>query len=327
MTIIEELLKGDFMPHGHCLLWRPDLLGLHVGGDVLTTLAYMLIPMALIQLVRKRDDLAFDRIFMMFAAFIFLCGVTHAIDVFNIWHGYYYIEGLVKLFTGLVSMLTAFVVWRLLPTALAVPSTAALRASHESLKAAEAQLREANASLEQRVKERTLELEKLAVTDPLTGVWNRREIMGYLSHEAERSRRHRHPLSVMMIDMDHFKKINDVYGHQTGDAVLIAASTVFTQHCRKNDEVGRYGGEEFLILLPDTTLAEAKSFAERIRHEIEMLQVQTSGETHVETMCSIGVAQFNVAQSESELIRAADDALYRAKTNGRNQVVCAQVAA
>lgn len=324
MDFLHQLINGDFMPHGHCLLWRLDLLFLNVGGDVLTTTAYMLIPLALIHLVRKRDDLEFDRIFMMFAAFIFLCGVTHAINVFNMWHGYYYVEGLVKMLTGLVSMLTAFVVWKLMPRALAVPSTADLRAKNESLQAAEAQLLESNRLLEKRVEERTRELEKLAVTDPLTGIKNRGEIMKCLNHELERCRRHMHDFSLLMIDLDYFKAINDQFGHQAGDAVLVAASAVFKKSCRLNDLIGRYGGEEFLFLLPDTDLQEAGLFAERVRHEIESLKIPANHKHTVTCTCSIGVAQYDRTQSDAELLQAADEALYQAKEASRNRVVMAQ---
>src|SRR5690606_7224548 len=102
--VLDELFDGSFMPHGHCLLWRWDLLFLHVSGDILTTISYALIPIALIHLVHKRDDLKFDRIFLLFAGFIAFCGITHLMGLINIWHGYYYLEGLAKLATGLISI-------------------------------------------------------------------------------------------------------------------------------------------------------------------------------------------------------------------------------
>jgi diguanylate cyclase (GGDEF)-like protein len=194
---------------------------------------------------------------------------------------------------------------------------------NESLARAEAELLEVNRRLEQRVEERTRELEKLAVTDSLTGIWNRREIMKHLSGEIERCLRHPHDFSIMMIDLDFFKNINDVYGHITGDLVLRKASDVFRSNCRKNDMVGRYGGEEFLVLLPDTGIDEAKVFAERIRHEIEMLVIETDQGVNVDCRCSIGVAHFDRSLSEAGFLTEADKALYRAKMSGRNCVVAA----
>ena len=97
MEFINELINGDFMPHGHCLLWRTDLLILHVGGDMLTFIAYMLIPIALVRLVRARDDMRFDWMFLMFAGFIFFCGATHLLGLINVWHGYYFIHGIIQI--------------------------------------------------------------------------------------------------------------------------------------------------------------------------------------------------------------------------------------
>jgi hypothetical protein len=129
----DKIIDGSFMPHGHCLLWRNDLLFLHLGGDILTFISYGLIPISLVQIVRKRSDLNFDRVFILFAAFIGFCGITHMIGAINIWQGYYYIEGMVKMLTGLISMVTAFTLWRLMPTILAVPSTAILTERNQEL--------------------------------------------------------------------------------------------------------------------------------------------------------------------------------------------------
>lgn len=121
MSFVDKLLDGSFMPHGHCFLWRGDLLFLHVAGDLTTALAYILIPFVLVRLVIIRDDLRFNSIFLLFAGFILFCGLTHIIDVVNVWHGYYYIEGGAKVATGLISITTAIVLWRLVPVLVAMP--------------------------------------------------------------------------------------------------------------------------------------------------------------------------------------------------------------
>jgi len=140
-SLTDRLLAGDFMPHGHCLLWRGDLLFMNVIGDSLTALAYAIIPMALIALVWQRRDLAFDRVFVMFASFIFFCGTTHVMALVNIWHGYYYIEGLTKLVTGLVSISTAVMVWPLVPRVVALPGRGDLLAKNAELERTHAALR------------------------------------------------------------------------------------------------------------------------------------------------------------------------------------------
>ncbi len=128
--IANFLSSSSFMPHGHCYLWRPDILWLHVGSNALIAASYFSISVALIYLVRKRQDLAFNRIFLMFAAFILLCGTSHVLDVWTIWVPSYGIEGLAKLGTGLVSLATAVAVWFLMPKALAIPSVTNLEAAH-----------------------------------------------------------------------------------------------------------------------------------------------------------------------------------------------------
>lgn len=161
MQLITDLLNGDFMPHGHCLLWRPDLLSLHAGGDLLTLVAYFAIPPAMLVFRNKRPDMAYDRLLLLFAAFIFLCGISHLMGLVNIWQGFYVIEGLAKLATGLVSLLTCVLVWRLLPTALSVPTTEAMITNHSVMRETEQQVRAARAELARLEKEIAQKLETL----------------------------------------------------------------------------------------------------------------------------------------------------------------------
>lgn len=321
MEFVNKLFDGNFMPHGHCLRWLPDLLFLHVTGDVLTVIAYFVIPLALIYLVKKRTDLAFNWIFMMFAAFIFLCGITHLTSLINIWHGYYYLEGIAKFTTGLVSLFTAIMIWRLMPKALAIPSNDEFRTKNEALLRVQHELLEANQSLELRVLERTKELERIAQTDSLTGITNRRGLIDSLTVEIDRAERYQHKLSLLMVDLDHFKHVNDKYGHLTGDAVLIESANILSQACRSTDVLGRYGGEEFLLLLPETDTESARLLAERIREDFEQHRFCQDDGVEISLTCSIGVTEFQADQSQTSLLQTVDRMLYSAKNAGRNKVV------
>lgn len=315
--MLEKVFNGNFMPHGYCLQWQDDILYMMLIGDGLTTISYALIPIALIYLVKKRDDLSFNYIFVLFAAFIAFCGITHAINILNLWHGYYFISGLAKVATGLVSILTTIMLWRLMPQFLAVPSNQALIKQHEALQKAHFEIESANLNLERKVKERTKELEKLANTDQLTGLKNRRAVLQILDYEIKKSNRYQDQLSIAMLDLDHFKLVNDTYGHLEGDALLQDLAGVITEACRETDTVGRYGGEEFLILMPKTTLADATTEAERIRQAVA--QFVTRQNENI--TCSIGVTTYNPSLSLTEFIKSADDRTYLAKEKGRNQVV------
>lgn len=162
---IQGLLSNDFMPHGACYRWQPDVLWLHVLSDSLITLSYFLIPLGLVYFVKKRKDLEFDRIFWLFGAFILLCGLTHLFEIWSVWNATYRLTGLVKAGTGIVSFATAIVLFNLIPKALQIPSAEDLRATNERLRAevaererAEAALQALNDELEGRVASRTAEL-------------------------------------------------------------------------------------------------------------------------------------------------------------------------
>jgi len=125
---LERFARTDFMPHGYCLKWTPDLVGLHVASDAIIALSYFSIPVALLWFVRRRKDLAFSWIFLMFGAFILLCGTTHVLGIWTLWYAQYYAEGAVKAVTALVSIGTAVALWPILPRALALRSPAQLAA-------------------------------------------------------------------------------------------------------------------------------------------------------------------------------------------------------
>ena len=320
MELLQRVLDGSLMPHGHCLLWRWDLLFLHVGGDTLTTLAYFAIPAVLIRLVRKGEDLTFDRVFLMFAAFIFLCGVTHLISLINVWHGYYFIEGLAKISTGVVSAITAIVAWRLLPIAINIPSRARLVAANEELRVAREDILEANIRLEEKVKERTAQLEALAVADPLTGTFRRSYALDTLREELKRAERYGIPLTVAMIDIDDFKVVNDTHGHLAGDDVLRGVGALLNTLSRDSDTIGRFGGEEFIIVMPECDESQGLLAVDRFITALREHQFTlTSGET-LHVTCSAGTAQADTDVTEAELLGLADKALYQAKKDGKNRV-------
>ena len=159
----------------------------------------------------------------------------------------------------------------------------------------------------------------LATHDALTGLWNRRQIDLDLEAAIEHARRHGSTLCVALVDVDHFKAVNDRYGHAMGDEVLIRVAGCLADSLRAGDRVGRFGGEEFLLVLPATTMAEVSSLAERLRERLETLQTLPAGERPV--TASFGLAAWRGAESAADLVRRADQALYRAKHAGRNRVV------
>jgi len=159
-------------------------------------------------------------------------------------------------------------------------------------------------------------LEKMAITDDLTRIFNRRYILSRLNEEIKRSERHHGSLSVLMIDIDGFKLINDTYGHQTGDKVLKQIVQTLKKSLRETDMLGRYGGEEFLAVLPETDINNAFYAAERMRKKICKLTWEEAG-LHVTISC--GIAEFKTGEKDFELLKRADDLLYKAKTNGRDK--------
>ncbi len=157
--------------------------------------------------------------------------------------------------------------------------------------------------------------------DPLTGAGNRVALDRTLNRELELAKRHSQNLSILMLDLDHFKLVNDEYGHSMGDQVLKEAAMCMTNCIRQTDMCFRYGGEEFLILLSNAESAGALRIAERIRKSIGALEFSNSKGT-LQISCSIGCATMNLDDNTDTLIQRADDALYLAKRNGRNRVVC-----
>lgn len=159
-------------------------------------------------------------------------------------------------------------------------------------------------------------LERMTVTDDLTGTYNRRKLEEVLQKEMDRSARSGNPLTMLMTDIDHFKSVNDTYGHDVGDAVLVALAALLGQRLRETDTLIRFGGEEFIILIPGVTIARAMIIAERLRQAIEDYSFETVGRITV----SIGVAEHIPNDNRDSFIKRADEKLYEAKQKGRNRV-------
>lgn len=169
---------------------------------------------------------------------------------------------------------------------------------------------------------REKELKTQALTDALTGVSNRRHFMELAEGELARTRRYGGTLSLLMLDLDHFKSVNDTYGHQVGDRVLQALGDTCRKIFRNIDIVGRIGGEEFAILLPATDIAKAHEVAERLRKSLEAAVVPTEDGGRLNFTASIGIAGFSGRETHiGALLGQADKALYQAKHDGRNRVV------
>ncbi|MBN1197429.1 MAG: sensor domain-containing diguanylate cyclase [Candidatus Aminicenantes bacterium] len=164
------------------------------------------------------------------------------------------------------------------------------------------------------------ELERLATSDSLTGLANRQHLMKRLEYELKRAERYDTPLTLLMIDLDNFKQINDTRGHQAGDVVLRGFAGLVGRILREIDHAGRYGGEEFCVVLPETDLEGGIVIAERIRESVENHAFSGPGEVSFHVTCSIGVVHAESADMD-ELISTADRRLYEAKRSGRNRVV------
>lgn len=192
------------------------------------------------------------------------------------------------------------------------------------------QIEELNAHrelLEKEVKERTYELEQankkldlISRTDELTQLPNRRDMHKTIEKEVERANRFKKAFSIIFIDIDHFKDVNDTYGHATGDAVLKSVASTLRSLLRKYDVLARYGGEEFLTLLPETELKDAAHVAERFRKQIENQTIFFGGQ-EIKVTITLGVAQFDSSQGAERCIQLADKALYEGKEHGRNKVI------
>ncbi|GAB3268050.1 sensor domain-containing diguanylate cyclase [Chitinimonas naiadis] len=518
-----------FIPHGYCFAWSSSLLWTYVFANAAIGLAYFSIPLALVVLIRRRKDLRFNRMASMFAAFILACGTTHFLDIITIWQPLYWLDTWGRVVTATISLVTAIVLWRSIPSILAIPSPRqladaniqlseeiAVRKDKETeLKHSEEQLRLLSENLEAKVIERTAELadanarlqaevtdrqrmqnelqvlnrkleeslrqqaahsnemeqlnkmgdlmqscvsvqeltqvmcnfsagyleapagavylldeeaglaamesqwgampevEKVfppagcwalrrgqihptdplqqnlhcqhvsddsnhvcipligngetlgllhlrnprglhdqafldgvakraalalvslkarealfneATHDPLTNLYNRRYLDGAMDDAEKRARRGNRSVGLMMLDLDHFKSVNDTYGHEVGDQVLREFAAQLRTSLRSGDVACRYGGEEFTVLLNGASLAATRQRAEQFRQAVEKIRIPYQNKVLTLTV-SIGIAAFpEDGHTLSDVLHAADEALYFAKHHGRNRVAAANEA-
>jgi len=189
---------------------------------------------------------------------------------------------------------------------------------------AQERLRVVNEELQKQLEEITKleqQVREQAIRDALTGLYNRHHLLNVLEAEFCRAERKGHSIAFMLIDLDHFKKVNDSYGHQAGDTTLQAATQVIGKSIRRSDIAFRYGGEEFLVILPEITLNNARQRAEQLRQAIDELEILFKGET-IHISASIGMAIYpQHGSTGDEMLSRVDHALYQAKKAGRNKVI------
>lgn len=164
-------------------------------------------------------------------------------------------------------------------------------------------------------------VKNMTITDGLTGIFNHKHLMSVVKQEFNRAKRYKHNISVIMFDIDHFKEVNDTFGHQTGDVILREISSIIKDTVRKSDIVGRYGGEEFTIVLIETDIGKAQVFAERLREKVEKYSFFNPADP-LRITASMGLVSYPKSEVDTpkSLIMYADQALYEAKNNGRNRV-------
>ena len=177
--------------------------------------------------------------------------------------------------------------------------------------------------LQGEIERQNRELERLSISDGLTGLFNHRHIHALLNEEFERADRTAERLTVAMFDLDRFKSVNDTHGHQAGDRVLEQLADILRESAREIDRIGRYGGEEFMVLLPDTSIDDAEVFVERVRREVARRPFAIGTDEPLHMTISVGVATYphERINSPETLVRVADEALYAAKAAGRDRVV------
>jgi len=180
--------------------------------------------------------------------------------------------------------------------------------------------------LQDRLRERNADLERVSRTDMLTGLYNRRHLEDQLAREHSTARRTQRDLGVLLLDIDHFKRVNDTYGHAAGDHVLCEFAERMTRHLRAGDVAGRWGGEEFLVILPGTDLDGALHVAERIRASVDATPFDTSEASGPAISVTVsGGCVVGPADTPDDLVSAADDGLYAAKDAGRNRIIVASI--
>jgi diguanylate cyclase (GGDEF)-like protein len=193
-----------------------------------------------------------------------------------------------------------------------------IRAQQKTLTLQNEELKKNNALISEQAKQ----LDRAARSDFLTGLSNRRDFLDKSEQEEVRFRRSARPFALILLDIDHFKNVNDTYGHECGDGVLVGVARCIEQALRAQDLIARWGGEEFVCLLPESEVDGARLAAEKVREAVEQYLHQ-SNDVHVSVTVTIGLSMYDGTSSMEECIRQADAAMYEGKNQGRNQVVVA----
>jgi diguanylate cyclase (GGDEF)-like protein len=286
-----EMMPFALMPHGYCFLWNVPLTLMHVVADGAIAGAYLSIP-ALMYLNRHRVTASMRSLLVMFALFIFTCGVGHALAVWNIWQGHYWVEGVWKLLTASISLLTAWELRRTLPHLLGFP---------QRLRDSEAQ----------------------ALTDRLTNVCNRRGLeLAFEKIAATFPEQRGVGHVLMLVDLDGFKAVNDTYGHSMGDQVLQSVAQILSQQTRAVDTVARLGGDEFAVILMGCSLGRSYQIAEAIRREVATVVPQLKQLGDLQVTASIGLVSIGYGDGFKAVFDLADQALYHSKDQGRDRITC-----
>jgi diguanylate cyclase (GGDEF)-like protein len=288
------------MPHGFCFEWRPGVLWLHVGSDLSIAIAYFSIALTMFYFIRQRRDLPFKQVFWLFGAFILLCGTTHLLSIWVLWHADYYVEGYVKAATAAVSVATLIVTIIVLPRALGLRGTA--------------EITEENIRLEELI----VMSNHAAHHDALTGLPNRLLFRERIEQAIAMASRHGKKVALLFLDLDGFKHINDSLGHSTGDRLLKSVSARLVECVRGSDTVSRQGGDEFVVLLAEIDeSADAGITARRFLQVVSETHSIDGRELYISASIGISVYPDDGMDPET-LIKFADVAMYRVKESGRH---------
>ncbi len=276
-------------------------------------LVYMVVAVLMIQLLALLIFIPIRFIMTFFASLygVFIIVLTCYLLSITTSNPIYTTSNLISLFVIL-----------LLPVGVGALTTHRLGVMHRREFALWIQSQTINRQLEEEINRRVkLEaaLKEMAATDPLTGLYNRREYDMLFQHEMERANRLNTPLSVGIIDLDHFKQVNDTYGHAAGDEVLKRAARLFRENLRTMDVVGRWGGEEFIIMLPEIAIDQAQMTCNRLLTALAATDIDV-GSTSIKITATIGITQLLPGDKMDEIISRADEALYKGKEAGRNRV-------
>ncbi|NVJ59521.1 MAG: PAS domain S-box protein [Gammaproteobacteria bacterium] len=295
MDLLTSFFDGSYMPHGHCYLWRPEILWTHVLSDILIAASYFSIPVLLFLIKKKRTDWKFKKVFLLFSLFIFLCGVTHLLSIFTIWHGIYGIHGVAKIATAVVSVLSAVVLFKLIPNILSIPSVEQIETANRLV--AEKEIEKSRLQAE-RESERLFKLSLNAAPVGLLAIGKR---------------------GVIRIVND---EINEIFGFQNSELVDMEVSSLFVESNFFSQEVidrlTSEQGPNFRYISPSIIYAKKKN------GDLVPVEVRAHGETYLGEQIifmSVSDQSYKVQAEEvrsylSEIVSSCDDAIIGKELDG-----------